>query len=741
MEFRIGNIPLDPRVVNEGSIRALTEAAAGSAAAGENDFVGLGERWVEKGSITAADYKQLSSLGTASRKLFKKLNNAWWEHQKANNPEGRREVDARMAPEGAFLAPQLAFDNQLRLATGIATTAAIAGASFGPVAVLGAYVAWNTGVKKEDIGGLVDTMKELESGSSRMLNEDNHVEQVHREELWRAKNRLLDHAIENGPMELDIQYYELTSDELVGKAARAAEAGNKLRVNVDAGRLSYPDKDEDKNPTFSVDDFPDKMRAILQLTAIDGDVGVSIFPALKQLGDATNLMHRKMMRAGDLALLPGMNGNDGSGENIDAGYLLQGPVVTSLTENFQRDVQNSLGATQAEIWGDAQKELFDKGILMMGARGVAGLCDAVSGPSPAGTKIPAIKSYEDYLGATRRAGLDPERLFAVPAEEVRAGLDAQAELPLSDYGKDQVRGLMNRAVEATLSERNRERLADITAPEPKAAGTSQVALADLPNEREAMLVKAISEAEQFIYVPGFVLTRPVAAAIVARRDEMSAQGVEMDIKIVADSGVYPGGSTPNSWGVKYLEDNGIQPRWSRLVRAGEHDRKIHAKQLITDKGEMFGSTNFSKKGMRDNWEHSGFVAFEPDDPNRQASVGQFNELWERETFELSTLELAGRWMQNRPAEGRAWLIEDSRDRAIKKIIGTLERYEEESGAWMLTQLQDPAVAARVDALSASGMAHGYAVLKGVEGHLGSERFWGELDRLPAVEELRQLKAG
>ncbi|MEW6282485.1 MAG: HAD-IB family phosphatase, partial [Candidatus Eremiobacterota bacterium] len=728
-------------VVNETSIRALARAAAGSAAAGSTDFGALGERWVEKGTLTAAEFKKLSSLGAASRKLYKELSSTWWEHQNANNFEGCREVDGRIAPEGAFLAVQQAFDNQLRLATGIATTAAIAGVSFGPVGTLGAYVAWNTGMKTQDIEELVGTLKGLQSGDSRMLHEDNQVEQVHREELWRAKHRLLDHAIANGPMELDIQYYELTSDELIGKAARAAELGNKLRINVDAGRLSYPDKDEEKNQTFSVDDFPDKMRAILQLTAVPGDVGVSIFPALKELGDATNLMHRKMMRAGDRALLPGMNGNDGSGENVDAGYLLQGPVVSGLTRNFRRDVQASLRATQAEIWGDTQRQLFDTGILTMGPRGVAALCDAVNGPSPAGTKLAPIESYEDYVSVTRRSGLDPDRLFQATADELRQAMARQAELPLTDYGKGQLRSVMDRAVEATLGERNIQRLGDITPPEPKAAGTTRVALADLPDEREAMLIKAISEAEQFLYVPGFVITRPVAAAIVARRDELAARGVQLDIKIVADSGVYPGGSTPNSWGVKYLEDHGIQPRWSRLVRAGKHDRKIHAKQLITDKGEMFGSTNFSKKGLRDNWEHSGFVAFEADDPNRKASVGQFMQLWEHETFELNTKELAARWMQNRPAPAREWLVEDSRDRAIKLIIGTLERFEEQSGDWMLAQLEDPAVAARVQALEKTGMAHGYAVLKAVEQHMGTEAYWAELDKLPANQDLELLKAG
>src|SRR5690606_24108057 len=125
--------------------------------------------------------------------------------------------------------------------------------------------------------------------------------------------------------------------EVIGKAARTAEAGNKLRVNVDPGRLSYPEKDKDRNQFFDVDDIPDKLRTVIQLAAVKGDVGVSLFPAAAKLGDPENLMHRKVLRTGDQVLLSGMNANDGSGENLDAGYVIEGPAARALGDNLKRD--------------------------------------------------------------------------------------------------------------------------------------------------------------------------------------------------------------------------------------------------------------------------------------------------------------------------------------------------------------------------------------------------------------------
>jgi phosphatidylserine/phosphatidylglycerophosphate/cardiolipin synthase-like enzyme len=748
--FKIGDATLNSDIVSEKSIKEMVAAAVKSGVEPKKpfDIQELQDSWLETGTISETDFQKISSLHWYGSKKFNAIKGEWWDAKGANDKAGMDAADQKMAPVARLLELQTPINDEYRVATANALVSAIAGASFGPTATVSAYAAWN-GLKAKDVESLVDTLNGWEK-NERIMNEGNQVKQVHREHLWKAKHELLDEAkasaVAGNPTEVDLQYYELTSNEILGKVADAAKAGNKVRVNVDPGRLSYPDKDNKGNVVYEVDDIPDKMRAIIQLTSLDADVGVSVYPALKNLGKADNLMHRKLMRVGNKALLPGMNANNGSGENIDAGYILEGPVVTTLIENFDRDVSNSLGAGRDEIWGDKQKKMFNEDILRMGTRGLSGLFDVLSGPKPAGEEAAKIDSYESYLKLANAAGVDPKKMLDVPADELesrfKAMLEGSETMSLSAYGKAQLSAVIDRALAATQTDRNIEKMKDITPPERAVAGKTTVAIADQPVEREAMMVKAISEAEEFIYVPGFVVTRGVASAIAARRDELAAKGQELEVKVVADSGVYPGGSTPNSWGVKFLEDKGIDVRWSKLTRTGWHDRKIHAKQLITDKHEMFGSTNFSKKAMQENWEHSGLVSFDPKDSgamaNREESISQFMTLWNNETFELNSIGLATAWSQNKPEEGRGWFVESSRDGAIKKTIGLIEAYEEATAEFIQAQREDTAISHQAQKNRESGMSEGYSLLKAVESEMGVEALTKALSDLPASKELNEL---
>ncbi|MDG7115661.1 hypothetical protein OVO14_11210, partial [Streptococcus pneumoniae] len=72
-----------------------------------------------------------------------------------------------------------------------------------------------------------------------------------------------------------------------------------------------------------------------------GNVGFSFFPANRELGDPENLMHRKVLRSGDKVGVLGMNANNGSGENIDAGYIMEGEGALRAAENLRRDIQTS----------------------------------------------------------------------------------------------------------------------------------------------------------------------------------------------------------------------------------------------------------------------------------------------------------------------------------------------------------------------------------------------------------------
>ena len=188
-------------------------------------------------------------------------------------------------------------------------------------------------------------------------------------------------------------------------------------------------------------------------------------------------------------------------------------------------------------------------------------------------------------------------------------------MPLSQAGKQLIADLATKVTEATLDPVNLERLADVELPEGKVSGKTVVGVGDLPVEREALLLHAISTAEEFIYIPTFVITKPVARALAARSEELKAEGKKLDVRVVADTNIYPFGGTPNEYGVFPLEDAGIKVRWSLIPRSvKEHDRKIHAKQVITDKMEFVGSTNLSTAGLNKNWELSGLVMFDENDP-------------------------------------------------------------------------------------------------------------------------------
>jgi phosphatidylserine/phosphatidylglycerophosphate/cardiolipin synthase-like enzyme len=751
--FKVGDVSLNQEIVNEDSIKGFVKAAVGAEIETKKpvDIQALGDKWLDTGSLSEKEFKQLKSLHWYGNRKFGSIKGEWWDAFGEKDEKGMKAADLKMAPVADFLGQATPINDEFRVATANALVAGIAGASFGPIATVSAYSAWNS-LKAKDVKALVDTLNGWEN-NPRIMNSGNQVKQVHRENLWQAKHKLLDEAVATAksgqPTEVNLQYYELTSDEIMGKVGDAAKAGNKVRINVDPGRLSYPDKTQDGEKYFSVDDIPDKMRAIIQMSSLEGDVGVSVYPALKNLGKAENLMHRKLMRIGNKALLPGMNANNGSGENIDAGYILEGPVVATLVENFDRDVQNSVGAGRDEIWGDKQKKAFDKTMLRFGTRGLTALFDVVSGPSPAGQAAPKVTNFESYQKLAEKAGVDPTKMFDVPPAELESHFNHMVEegksLPLSPYGKGQLSGIIDRALAATQEKTNIDRLNDINPPERKAVGKTDVAIADQGVEREAMMVKAISEADEFIYLPGFVVTRGVASTIAARKEELAAKGQELDVKVVADSGVYPGGSTPNSWGVKFLEDKGIDVRWSKLTRTGWHDRKIHAKQLITDKHEMFGSTNFSKKAMRDNWEHSGLISFDKADEvamaNRKESVEQFMDLWNNETFELNTVDLAKAWSKNKPEQGQAWFVESSRDGAVKKTIGLIDQYEEQSGVLVEGLLANPEIAAAQEGLRQDGLSEGYAKLKAVENVIGKEALHAQLGNLPASQELEQLRGG
>jgi phospholipase D-like protein len=763
--FNVGGVPLNPKKVDKPFLREMYKAARGAEVKeGQEAALEAIEEMGKTGEMSTEGFADLDSYRKSVYSEYRKDKDAMWETWKSNGRNWKdpkiQEIKQEMGVSGAFLMKDQQFQTELREATARSAVQAIAGGSFGPTGTVAGYAAYANnrtwdGSAQKSTEALVETYKGVLSGDSHMITEGNKVEQVHRAELWKTLNDMTAEAAESGkkgkPMPITAQYYELTSPKMIGNLATAAKAGSPLRVNLDPGRLSYPSKDRNTgNKYFEVDDIPHKMRTVLQFANIEGaDVGVSIFPMKQELQDPTDLMHRKVLRVGDKVLMSGMNANMGSGENIDAGYVLQGPAAKQYTENVVRDINTSTGAGMEEIWGADHVEMFRTEDLRMGKRGITAMLDGISGPSEAGAALPQPGDLKGLEKLAKDAGHNLKDLVDVKAEDYEAVMGGiakgEGEISLSAKGKEALIGLMEKAVGATQTKQNKAALGDISLPSGRKAGDTRVDIGDLPSEREVLAINAIHEAEEFIYVPGFVVTRAVAGAIVAKADAAKEAGKPLDIRVIADSGVYPDGGTPNSWGVNFLEDNGVPVRWSKLTRTNWHDRKIHAKQLLTDKGEIAGSTNFSKKGMRENWETSAYVHFEEGDKKaaelRDQSKAQFDTLWNDSTYDLSVKDLAAYTSRYDPEVGREWATEENRNYATKQIIGAIEKYEVETAGLMEGLMTNNAdVKARHDELLANGYSEGDSMLKAAEEVLGRESFLKMKHDLPAHKELDQMKS-
>ena len=758
----VGGINLNPLKINKPFLNDMLKATEMSELKeGKASAKRALKEFFEEGTLSETGLEHLDSYAKAMRKEWKEDKKALFAQTDAAAEDRDKDVIEKLRNDLVINAPFLGghrtFTNELREATALAAVQGIAGADFGPTAAVAGYAAylnppkWN-GPAQRNTQALVDTYKDYLSGESRMTTEGNSVKQVHRAELWKTLTGMTREAAAAGkagkPLPITAQYYELTSPELVGNLADAAKAGSKLRLNMDVGRLSYPSTDETTGEQFyEVDDLATKMRTVKQFTSIKGaDVGVSIFPSKSLLGSATDLMHRKVLRVGEKVLMSGMNGNMGSGENVDAGYVVEGPAAKRFTENVARDIANSTGATLDDIWGEKQIEKFKVADLRMGTLGLTALFDAVGGPSPAGSMLKMPDTAEELEKMAKDSGFDIKTFIKFEEgqyeDTVYSLINEEVPVSLSDEGKKALMGLMRSGIRSTHSKANVKALGDITPPSGKEVGKTTVDIADLPEEREVLTINAINEAEEFIYVPGFVVTRAVSGAIVARKKEAEAEGKPLDIKIIADPGVYPFGGTPNSYGVNFLEENGIPVRWAKLRRTNGHDRKVHAKQVLTDKGEIAGSTNFSKKGMRENWETSAYVRFEEGDAEAQAlkdqSKAQFEDLWNNKSYPLSTQDLAAYYSKDKPEFGHDFFVETAKGGATRQIITGIENYEVETGVLVGQLMEKTEVSQRRDELLAEGYSDGDAALMAVDQVIGKEEFQAMADELPTSIELDQL---
>jgi phosphatidylserine/phosphatidylglycerophosphate/cardiolipin synthase-like enzyme len=761
--FQVGGVPLDSKISKAFLEQMKANVEKAELSEGKESAAAALKEIYETGHMSEGGLESLKGYGKATEKEWKNDKDAIWAAKEAKPGtveagviEARRKDLNANAP---FLGNYNVFIDDLREKTALAAVQAVASSGFGPVSLVAGYAAylngptWDKSATKKTTE-LVTTYEKYLAGDSVMTTKGNSVQQVHRSELWKTLTGLTREAAQSGkagkPQDIIAQYYELTSPEVVGNLAEAAKAGSKLRLNLDAGRLSYPATDTVTGTDyFQVDEIAKKMRTVVQFTSIEGaDVGVSLFPSKGELGSAEDLMHRKVLRVGDKVLMSGMNANASSGENVDAGYVIEGPAARNFAQNAARDIAASAGAGTEEIWGKKQFEKFDVADLRMSKAGLLSLFDTLQGgPSPAGSVLSSPKTVEDLEAAAKKAGVELASVINVPQENWAASMDAllnhDGVVSLSTEGKGVLKALMERAVAETQTPENLKALADISLPKGDEVGKTVVDIADQPAERETLTLNAIAQAKEFIYMPGFVVTRAVAAAIVAKQEQAIKEGKPLDIKVVADSGIYPFGGTPNSSGVDYLEEHGIPVRWAQLERTGPHDRKVHAKQILTDQGEIAGSTNFSAKGMRENWETSAYVHFDENDKDSQAlkaqSKAQFEQLWEKDCYPVSITDLARIYSKNEQADGHEHFVSSARAGATREVLVAIENYEVETGDLMQRLLEREGVADKRKALIADGYSDGDAMLMAADSVIGEKELDKMKSALPSSLELERLR--
>ncbi len=618
-------------------------------------------------------------------------------------------------------------------------------------------------ISQKDMKETLGLMERIRENDGGIVYNGNSAEVLTRDQIWTAKMKMLDGAITNakngnGAAEIDVQYYELTSRTMLSKLVDASQAGCKVRVNMDPGRVTV-----DRSGNMFVNEIAKKLYTsycVLDAADKGNDIGLTLFPVEREIDDA-NLMHQKLFRVGEQVILGGMNANSASSENVDAAVKLEGPGARRLVEIFSEDTALSAGAQLEEIYDSEKTAMISAGHMYIGPSGLICLLLAAAGTDFRGVDKPLLAwSPETLNKLAEAAGTRLDLIVEMEdtnGDKVKDGFDLQAFLQKGDTPSNTVElkregGRMlsrqlKEVVERVQSEDNIERCKDISLPEGKQVGKSSLAIGNDPTERMAVLLNTIATAEEFIYVPSFVMTRVVARAIVARYEELKAQGKTLDIKCVLDPGIYPDGGTPNEAGYLALEDAGIPVRWALLARTDPaHDRKIHAKAVITEKMAVLGSTNMSSRGLMDNWELSGSVSFDKEDPEsvkqQRAIVNDFLKTWEFESVEVNTLKVAGERLKEIDSADKPYRIQEARSSIVRETIRRIYNYEKES-ATVVRRLVDGSQEVReaIDRHVSEGVPEGYATLTSLEEVLGPNKFHEELRKMPSWQSLEPLSKG
>ena len=571
-----------------------------------------------------------------------------------------------------------------------------------------------SGISPAEMLRILEVSDDLSSENSKMKLEGNNVVPLMRGDIWRTKMSLLDEVAKNPigkdgkPVEVDAEYYELTSPEMISKLRKAAEAGANVKVIMDPGQLQYI-----SSGIFDASAVALKLGSMEELKRglPEENMSATFYPIQEKLGGSGEIMHRKIFRVGEDVVFGGMNANTGSNENIDFAMKIRGSAANKIGSMFAEDASYSAGKGIQDVYGSRLEPLLNKHKTVMISR--AGLESILTAGFAEQAGLDGTETHDQkidkLIAAADKAGVNVGELAVFPnrkSQNVEIGNKRAAEflksknkakIRLNDDGKRLMMKVIKGVFDTNNSAKNIENLQNSVPPEGLASKKSSevIAVAGTGDERQGVLLNAINSAEKFIKVSCFVMTKDIADVLVEKKNEMERQGKHIDIEVIMDPGIYAYGGTPNEEGYKTLEDAGIKVKWNLLERStNQHDRKNHSKMMVTDKMLLTGSTNFSSKGLRDNWEDSDVVYFNENNEqslaNQKLVTDDYDRMFSRQAVSVDTHRLAEEEFKNYDGADKEVLKDRFRNTAIRKICAKIDTYERMSATYIANNLPENA---------------------------------------------------
>lgn len=565
----------------------------------------------------------------------------------------------------------------------------------------------NSDVSPAEMSKVIASANDLASSDSVKIKGGSSVAPLMRGDIWKTKMSLLDKAVrhpvgnDKKPVEIDAEYYELASEEMLSKLAKAASKGAVVKVVMDPGQIQ-----QTGTGIYDASSIAVRLSSFERLTRNQNpeNMAVALYPVNEKLGRSGEIMHRKILRVGDEVVFGGMNANLGSNENVDFAMRLAGTAASEIGGMFAEDAEFSAGKGIKDVYGSRLDILSDSSkTVTMSRQGMEALFSALYSEKAGltGKESQAVR-IRKLIAAAENAGVDLDSVAEFPIKGKNGKIDFTAvERYFSGSGKSTIalkpygRKLLNMAIRETFEKSSyKENVRNLKNSELPSANlpeghpaTVKAAVASESIDRQAILINAIDSAEKFIKISSFVLTEGIADVLIEKQKEMDAAGRPFEIEVVLDPGIYGYGGTPNEEGYKALEDAGIKVKWNLLERTtNKHDRKNHSKMMLTDKALLTGSTNFSSKGLRDNWEAGAVVYFDESDKKSVAARDKvekyFDRMFSRESVGVDTHKAAEAKFAGYKGADRDVLIEKARNKVIREFCGKIELYERQSAAYI-----------------------------------------------------------